>query len=57
VEGDLVEMEVEIEGRLPEGPPVSRRESLLATRASTTSFDAVAGDPKAGYRFRIRPDF
>jgi hypothetical protein len=53
VGGDVVEVEVLLEGRLPgtEGAPQSRHDRLLATRGSTTSFEAV------GYRFRIRPDF
>jgi hypothetical protein len=59
VGGEVVEVEVEIEGRLPggEGAATMRRDRLLATRGSSTSFDAVSGTPASGYRFRIRPEF
>jgi hypothetical protein len=56
---DVIELEVEMTGRLggTTGTPQSRRERLLATRGSTSRFDAVTGTPPSGYRFRIRPDF
>ncbi|HET9298540.1 MAG TPA: hypothetical protein VFO11_01260 [Candidatus Polarisedimenticolaceae bacterium] len=59
VGAEVVEVDVELDGRLPggEGPSTLRRDRLLATRGSTSSFDAVAGTPPAGYRFRIRPEF
>lgn len=56
---EVIELEVELTGRLggEAGTPQSRRDRLLATRGSTSSFDALAGSPVTGYRFRIRPDF
>jgi len=59
VGAEVVEVEVALDGKLPggAGPSELRRDRLLATRGSTSSFDAVAGSPAAGYRFRIRPEF
>ena len=59
VEAEVVEVEVDLAGKLPgeaRNAPI-RSERLLATRGSTSSFDAVSGEPPTGYRFRIRPDF
>ena len=59
VGAEVVEVDVELDGRLPggQGPTELRRDRLLATRGSTSSFDAVTGAPPVGYRFRIRPEF
>jgi hypothetical protein len=59
VGAEVVEVDVQLDGKLPggQGPSELRRDRLLATRGSTSSFDAVAGAPPAGYRFRIRPEF
>jgi len=59
VGAEIVEIDVELDGKLPggEGADALRRDRLLATRGSSTSFDAVAGSPASGYRFRIRPEF
>jgi len=56
---EVVELDVELDGKLPggQGPSELRRDRLLATRGSTSSFDVVAGTPPAGYRFRLRPEF
>jgi hypothetical protein len=60
VAGDVAELEVEVSGTLPDaaGPHViSRTERILASRHATSKVDVVAGDPPAGYRFLITPDF
>ena len=59
VGAEVVEVDVALDGKLPggQGPSELRRDRLLATRGSTSSFDVVAGSPPAGYRFRIRPEF
>jgi hypothetical protein len=59
VGAEVVEVDVRLEGKLPggQGPSELRSDRLLATRGSTSSVDAVAGTPPAGYRFRIRPEF
>lgn len=59
VGSDVIEIDVEVTGRLggEGGTPQSRKDRLLATRGSTSSFDALAGSPPSGYRFRVRPDF
>ena len=57
---DLAEIQVEVAGRLP-GPDggllFDRRERVLTTRAASSEFLALAGDPPAGYRFRVTPEF
>ena len=60
LEGDLAEIEVEVSGSLPAaaGPLLlSRRERVFASRGATSTVEVTAGDPPAGYRFRITPDF
>jgi hypothetical protein len=60
LEGDLVELEADVTGSLPgnEGPHVlSRTVRILASRRATSSLDVTVGDPPAGYRFLITPDF
>jgi hypothetical protein len=58
LDGDVAELDVALTGRLPGesgAQPIERTRRLVATRGSTTSFDALAG--AAGYRFRITPQF
>ena len=60
LDGDLAELEVDVTGSLPgaKGPNVlARTERIFASRRATSSFDVTVGDPPAGYRFRITPDF
>ncbi len=60
LEGDIAEIEVDVSGSLPAaaGPLVlSRRERMLVSRKATSTLEVTAGEPPAGYRFRITPDF
>ena len=60
IDGDLAEVDIEVSGSLPgAGRPLllSRRERIVTSRRATSSVDVTAGDPPAGYRFRITPDF
>jgi hypothetical protein len=60
LEGDLAEIEVDVSGSLPAsaGPLLlSRRERIFASRGATSTVEVTAGEPPAGYRFRITPDF
>lgn len=58
--GELVEVLVEISGSLPGESSrliLSRRETLVTSRGATSGVEVTTGDPPAGYRFRIRPEF
>ncbi len=60
LDGGVVEVEAEVTGALPgTGAPLilSRKERLFITRGATSSVTVVAGQPPAGYRFRITPAF
>jgi hypothetical protein len=60
LDGDVAEVEVDVTGSLPgAGGPLllSRRERILTSRRATSSLEVTAGDPPAGYRFRITTDF
>jgi len=58
--GELVEVLVEVSGSLPGEPSrlvLGRRETLVTSRGATSSVEVTTGDPPAGYRFRVRPEF
>jgi len=58
--GDLVEIKVNIEGRLPGDngmTVVAREENIVVSRGVTSPIDVTAGDPPAGYRFQVRAFF
>lgn len=60
ITGDIVELRVEISGTLPgdEAPLVIQRsQTLVTSRGATSSVAVTAGNPPAGYRFRITPEF
>ncbi len=60
IEGDVAEVEVDVTGSLPgaNGPILlSRRERIFTSRRATSSIVVTAGDPPAGYRFLVTPDF
>ena len=58
--GDLLEIEVEISGRLPadDGPLiVGRRERWIASRGAASTIALESGDPPTGYRFLVTAEF
>ncbi len=58
--GDLVEVKVNVEGRLPgeDGVTVlARDDNLIVNRGATSSVDATAGEPTTGYRFQVKALF
>lgn len=60
ISGDIAEIDVEVSGRLPdqEGTQLlSRREHWITTRGQRSTFSFEVGDPPAGYRFGVTPDF
>ncbi|HEX6852203.1 MAG TPA: hypothetical protein VF139_12450 [Candidatus Polarisedimenticolaceae bacterium] len=60
IDDDLADLRVQVTGKLPASPaPVvlSRDQRMVASRGSTSSLDVVSGDPPAGYRFSVTPDF
>lgn len=60
LDGDVAEVDVEVTGTLPGSPNrvvISRREKLLTTRGSASALTVASGDPPAGYRFQIRPEW
>ena len=60
VTDDVADLRVQVTGKLPSaGAPVvlSRDQRLVASRGATSSLDVVSGDPPAGYRFSVTPDF
>ena len=60
ISGDVVTIDAEIDGTLP-GPDgavlLSHQERIIASRQSTSTLGATAGNPPAGYRFQVTPDF
>jgi hypothetical protein len=60
VRGEVAEIEVEVTGNLPgTGDPrlLSRRQSIVSSRGAVSSLLVTSGEPPAGYRFLITPDF
>ncbi len=60
VDGDVAEIEAVVTGSLPAAPGplvLSRRERMIMSRGATSTLEVTAGEPPAGYRFRITPDF
>lgn len=60
IEGDLVQIDVEIAGRLPAGSSplvLAERRRLVASRGAATVLTITAGDPPRGYRFLLTPSF
>lgn len=60
ISGSIAQVRAQVSGRLPggAGPIVlSRDHRFAASRGATSSVEVVAGDPPAGYRFRITPEF
>ena len=58
--GDLLEIEVEIDGTLPvdeELVILARREDWIASRGVVSTFAFESGDPPVGYRFLVTADF
>jgi hypothetical protein len=58
--GDLVEINVNIEGRLPGDDGVTviaRDESLVVNRGAISPIEVTTGEPPAGYRFRVKALF
>ena len=58
--GDVAEIAVEVTGSLPGDPDrllLARRETIVSSRGSTSALTVVSGEPAAGYRFRITPEF
>ncbi len=58
--GDLVTIDADISGALP-GPGgtvlLSHRERIVASRGATSRVSATTGNPPAGYRFQVTPEF
>ncbi|HZN54192.1 MAG TPA: hypothetical protein VFB67_02625 [Candidatus Polarisedimenticolaceae bacterium] len=58
--GDILTIDADIGGALP-GPGgtvlVHRTERIVASRLATSSVAATVGNPPAGYRFQVTPDF
>ena len=57
---DLVEIRVNLSGRLPDGDDlavIARDETLLANRGSSSAVTITAGDPPTGYVFQVTPRF
>jgi hypothetical protein len=60
VTGDVVTIDAEIEGALPGASGsilLSHNERIVASRRSTSTLQATASTPPAGYRFQVTPDF
>lgn len=59
VEDDLVEIGVALEGALHAGRDapltLSRKDRLFTGRGTTSTVDAVSGEPANGFRFRVTP--
>ncbi len=54
--GDLIEINVNIEGRLPGDDGVTviaRDENLVVNRGAMLPVDVTIGDPPVGYRFQV----
>jgi hypothetical protein len=60
IAGNVAELAVEVTGSLPGDPDrllLSRRETLVSSRGTMSSLIVSSGEPPAGYRFRITPEF
>lgn len=60
ISGSIVEIEVETDGKLPDGDRllvVGRRERLVASKGSISTLAFESGDPPTGYRFLVTADF
>ena len=60
VNGSIVEIEVETDGKLPSESGlvvIGRRERWVASRGSTSTLAFESGDPPSGYRFLVTPIF
>ncbi len=60
IEGDIVQIEVEIAGRLPAGSSplvLAERRRLVASRGAASALTVTTGDPPRGYRFLLTPSF
>jgi hypothetical protein len=60
VSGSIVEIEVETDGKLPDGDRllvIGRRERLVASRGTISTLAFESGDPPTGYRFLVTADF
>lgn len=60
VSGTIVEIEVETDGRLPDGDRLlilGRRERWVTSRGATSTLAFESGEPPTGYRFVVTPDF
>jgi hypothetical protein len=60
VYNDIVQIEMEIAGKLPEGDGmklISRTEQWLSSRGQVSTVDVVAGDPPKGFRFVVTAQF
>lgn len=60
IKGAVTELEIEVTGSLPGEPDrllLSRRETLVSNRGTLSALTVTSGDPPAGYRFAITPDF
>jgi len=58
--GDLVEIKVNIEGRLPGDDGVTviaRDETIVVNRGTISLIEATTGDPPVGYRFQMKALF
>lgn len=58
--GEVAEISVEVTGSLPGDPDrllLARRETIVSTRGAASALTVVSGEPAAGYRFRITPEF
>jgi hypothetical protein len=60
VHGDVIQVEIVVDGKLRDGPGLrllSRREQWLGSRGESTHLDVVTGEPPAGFRFVVAPEF
>jgi hypothetical protein len=60
ISGDLVTIDAEISGALPGAGGtalISRKERIVASRRATSRLAATTGNPPAGYRFQVTPEF
>jgi len=60
ISGDVVTIDAEISGALPGAGGtvlVSHNERIVASRQATSRLSATTGNPPAGYRFQVTPDF
>ncbi len=58
--GDVLSLEVEVSGTLPDGEQMalqSRKKQWLTSAGSTSSMDLLTGDSTRGFRFKVTPRF